>query len=244
MLVVELLLFIILLPIAGLVLGTLLGLFFKGFDRRIGAYYQSRIGPPLLQPFYDISKLMMKQNIVPENAVKWIFNGAPLLTMATSVLLLFYIWAPYFSSLFGLQPFFVNFGDIILIVYILMVPAICMIVGGFASGSPYATVGSQREVVILMGTELPLAIASIAIGWKMYQANPNVPSFSISSIASNPIWDTMGPLGILGGLLLLLTLLVVIPAELAKIPFDQAEAETEIAEGLLAEYSGDRKSVV
>lgn len=234
----ELLLFAIVLPIVLIIIGIVISLYFKGFDRRIAAYYQSRVGPPILQPFYDLSKLMMKQNIVPENAVKWIFNGAPLITLASSILLLFYIWTPYFAGMAGLDPFFVNMGDIILILYILMIPAIGMAVGGFVSGSTYSAVGAQREVVILISTELPLAIAAITIGWKMTQVNAAIPPFSLVSIAENPIWASMGPLGIIGGILLLLTLLIVVPAELAKIPFDQSEAETEVAEGIFAEYSG------
>lgn len=234
----DFLLIAIILPIITLIIGIIISLYFKGFDRRLAAYYQSRVGPPILQPFYDLSKLMFKQNIVPENAVKWIFNGAPMLALSTSVLLLFYIWTPYLASVIGFPSFFNSMGDIILILYILMIPAICMIAGGFSSGSPYAAVGTQREVVILMSTELPLAIVAVTLGWKMSIMNPGVAPFSIVSMVENPIWAGMGPLGIIGGLMLLFTLLVTVPAELAKIPFDQAEAETEIAEGLLAEYSG------
>ncbi len=235
----ELLLFAIVIPIGMLIVGIIISLYFKGFDRRFAAYYQSRIGPPILQPFHDLRKLMMKQNVVPENAVKWVFNGAPLLCLVSSIVLLFYVWTPYFASMFGLDPFFLNIGDIIVILYLLMIPGIAMIIGGFSSGSPYASVGSQRETVILISTELPLAIAAITIGWKMSMMNPGMAPFSLHTIAQNPIWAGMeGPIGIIGGILLLLTLLVVVPAELAKIPFDQAEAETEIAEGLLAEYSG------
>lgn len=234
----ELLLFAVILPIGTLIVGIVIGLFFKGLDRRFAAFYQSRIGPPIRQPFYDISKLMTKQNIVPENAVKWLFNGAPIIALASSVLLLYYIWAPVFASMFSLQPFFVNMGDIILILYLLMIPSICMVIGGFASGSPYATVGAQREMVILISTELPLAIVAITFAWVMSQTVTGVSFFSINTFSGVPIWDVLGPIGILGSILLLFTLLVVTPAELAKIPFDQAEAETEIAEGLLAEYSG------
>jgi formate hydrogenlyase subunit 4 len=235
----ELLLFAIVIPIGMLIVGIIISLYFKGFDRRFAAYYQSRIGPPILQPFHDLRKLMMKQNVVPENAVKWVFNGAPLLCLVSSIVLLFYVWTPYFASMFGLNDvFFLNIGDIILILYLLMIPGIAMIIGGFASGSPYASVGSQRETVILISTELPLAIAAITIGWKMSMMNPGMAPFSLHTISQNPIWMGMGPIGIIGGILILLTLLAVVPAELAKIPFDQAEAETEIAEGLLAEYSG------
>jgi formate hydrogenlyase subunit 4 len=62
--------------------------------------------------------------------------------------------------------------------------------------------------------------------------------FSLSFIAANPLWPSLGILGILGFIILLLALIIVTPAELSKIPFDAPEAETEIAGGLLAEYSG------
>ena len=62
--------------------------------------------------------------------------------------------------------------------------------------------------------------------------------FSLSVLAVNPLWGLVGPLGVLGLILLFGALLVVMPGELAKIPFDIPEAETEIAGGLLAEYSG------
>lgn len=220
------------------VLSIYVGLFLKGIDRKGAAYYQSRIGPPLRQPYWDLKKLMLKQTILPENAVAWIFKGAPLLSFASSVVLLIYIILPYFMHLAGLNHYFIQSGDLVLVVYLLMIPAIAMVAGGFASGSPYATVGAQREMVILMTTELPIAVTVITFAWKMTQVAPGSPSFSLVTIADNPIWKGMGPLGIMGGILLALAMVAVVPAELAKVPFDQAEAETEIAEGLLAEYSG------
>jgi len=59
-----------------------------------------------------------------------------------------------------------------------------------------------------------------------------------STIAEYPIWSLVGPLGIVGSLILLFTLLVVTSGKGAKVPFDVAEAETEIAGGILVEYSG------
>jgi len=101
-------------------LGIVIGLVYKGIDRKLAARMQARVGPPIRQPFLDFFKLMIKENIVPQNAVPWIFN----------------------------------YGDIILIVYLLTLPAIGMVVGGFASGSPYANVGAQREMVMMMSYEL------------------------------------------------------------------------------------------
>jgi formate hydrogenlyase subunit 4 len=62
--------------------------------------------------------------------------------------------------------------------------------------------------------------------------------FSLSYIAANPLWGEVGLLGIIGLALILLAMVIVMPAELSKVPFDTGEAETEIAEGLLVEYSG------
>ena len=58
--------------------GIIFGLFYKGIDRKISARMQGRIGPPLRQPFRDVAKLFTKENIVPENAVPWVFHLAPI----------------------------------------------------------------------------------------------------------------------------------------------------------------------
>ena len=71
--------------------GMLAGLWFHGLDRVLAARMQARIGPPVRQPFLDIAKLMTKENIVPANAIPWLFNGAPLLALAGSITLLLYI---------------------------------------------------------------------------------------------------------------------------------------------------------
>lgn len=233
--IVQLIIFILVTLLAGIYTG-LLG---KGIDRKLAAWLQSRIGPPVRQPFLDLKKLMLKQTIIPENAVKWVFCGAPLLALSSSVLLLIYIWVPYFLHLSGVEnAFFMNSGDLILVLYLMMIPAIALIAGGFSAGSPLSTIGAQREMVILIATELPLAIAFIAIAWIMGFLAPGKAPFALGVIAAHPFWHILGPVGIIGGILLLFAFLAVIPAEISKIPFDQAEAETEIAEGLLAEYSG------
>ncbi|RXE56225.1 NADH dehydrogenase [Methanoculleus taiwanensis] len=217
--------------VAMAIFGIVAGLFFLGVDRKFAALMQARIGPPLRQPFIDTAKLLRKENIIPENAIPWLFNGAPILALASAITILLYL--PFGS----IMPIFGNAGDVILVMYLLTVPALAMVVGGFASGSPYATVGAQREMVILMAYELPLAIAIVAIAWRLSMAGIADP-FSLVTIAANPIWGVVGPLGILGCLILLGILAWVTPAELSRIPFDAQEAETELAGGLLVEYSG------
>lgn len=209
-----------------------LALLFRGIDRKVAARLQGRFGPPILQPFWDIIKLMGKENIVPKNAVKWLFNGAPLIGLTVTITVLFYLPFGPMGAVFS------HYGDLILILYLLMIPALSMVVGGFASGSPYATVGAQREMVIMMSYEFPLALSIIGIGWGVSMFYTGNGLFSLDVISSNPLWGHLGPLGISGLFLLLVTMVSVVPAELSKIPFDTPEAETEIAEGVIVEYSG------
>ena len=110
-----------------------------------------------------------------------------------------------------------------LIIYLLTLPAIGMVVGGFASGSPYANVGAQREMVLMMSYELPLVTTVIAIGWKLSQVYPQLNVFSLAVINAYPIWELVGPLGFMGVILLFITFAAVTPGELSKVPFDAPE---------------------
>ena len=209
-----------------------LGLIFKGFDRKLHARMQWRIGPPLIQPFLDVRKLLTKQNFVPDNAIKWIYNLMPMFALAEAISILLFI------PIGSIGPILEGYGDLILIVYLLAGPALFMAIGGFASGSPYATVGSQREMVTMMSYEFPLGITVATVAWIISQSPVQGAPFSLQTISTNPVWNLVNPVGGVGLFLLLIVLLVVTPAELSKIPFDVPEAETEIAEGILSEYTG------
>ncbi len=216
--------------------GIIFGLLYKGVDRKISAHMQGRIGPPIRQPFRDVSKLFVKENIVPENAIPWVFNLAPLIGLVATISILLYLPIAGFPSLLD-NSIISSKGDLILILYLLIIPSLAMVIGGFASGSPYAAVGAQREMATMIAYEFPLAIIIISFAYRMYvQQVGNV--FTLSAITTTPIWGIVGPIGLIGVIILLLALVIVTPAELSKIPFDAPEAETEIAGGLLVEYSG------
>jgi NADH-quinone oxidoreductase subunit H len=212
-------------------IGGSFSMLYRGIDRKLVAHMQGRVGPPIVQPFRDVQKLMMKESIIPDGAVSWLFKAAPFICLITSALLLLYI------PMFGMQALLGGFGDALLVIYLLILPSLTLAVGGFASGSPYATVGAQREMVALMSLEFPLAVAIVTLGWRIGQVTAADP-FMFSTIAEHPIWSLVGPLGIVGALILVFTLMVVTSGKGAKVPFDVAEAETEIAGGILVEYSG------
>jgi len=233
----------ILLPAITIIFGTIglalfgivFGLLYKGIDRKISAHMQGRIGPPIIQPFRDVRKLFSKENIVPENAITWVFNLAPIAGLIAAITILLYL------PIGGFDPIASGYGDLILILYLLIIPSLAMVIGGFSSGSPYATVGAQREMATMIAYEFPLAIIIITFAWILGNTGvglglENV--FSMAVITSYPIWSQVGILGFIGAIILLFTLVIVTPAELSKIPFDAPEAETEIAGGLFTEYSG------
>lgn len=209
--------------------GIIFGLFYKGIDRKLSAHMQGRIGPPLQQPFRDIRKLFVKENIVPKDAIPWLFHLAPLAGLVATITILLYL------PLGGFPAVLSTTGDLILILYLLIIPSLAMVIGGFSSGAPYAVVGAQREMATMIAYEFPLAIIIIGFAWNLRMMTT---PFALSTITANPVWNMVGPVGFIGFIILLLTLVIVTPAELSKIPFDAPEAETEIAGGLLAEYSG------
>ena len=213
------------------VLTILFGMLFLGIDRKVAARFQARIGPPIVQPFRDFIKLLAKQTIIPENSIKWLFSFAPVLAVASSLLLVLYL--PFLD----MNPVLGNYGDIIVVLYLLLVPGIAMVVGGLASSSKYATIGAQRKMVTMMSYELPLATLVIAMVWRLSSVSGEA-AFSFSTFASYPILNHVGIIGIIGLVFLFIAILITICGELIKTPFDAPEADTELAEGLLVEYSG------
>ncbi len=208
------------------------GLLTKGIDRKLAAHMQWRVGPPIWQPFWDVKKLFQKETIVPDDAISWLYNAAPILCLASTVIILLYI------PLGPFPPVLNGHGDVILILYLLTIPSLAMVAGGFASSSPFASVGAQREMVLMMSYEFPLAATVIALAWKISSLFPHEAVFSLTTFVKHPVWNIMGPFGIIGAIILLIVLLLVTTGEITKVPFDIAEAETEIAEGVFVEYSG------
>ena len=208
----------------------LAGMLLCGIDRKLVAKMQKRVGPPILQPFYDFFKLCGKETIVPAAAERISFMLAPLLGLAALVVIQLFIPVFSFTAFYGM-------ADIIVILYLLLIPAISIILGGAASGSPYAGVGLSREMVTIISCELPLVLVLLAVAKTVGSAMGTGLCFSLSDIAAYQ--EINGSLITRISMLpAAAAMLLVIPGETGSHPFDTAEAETEICEGLLAEYSG------
>ena len=214
----------------GLLFTTVMSLWLAGIDRRLVARMQRRVGPPLLQPWYDYLKCCGKETIIPRKANRSAFLLAPVLGLA-SVLV-----TALFLPVGAVKPLATG-ADLIVILYLLTFASVTLIVGSAASGSPFAGVGLSREMVAMISYELPFVLVILAVGRVVGSADSFGVTFSLREIAA---WQ--GQHGILLGHLSLIpaaiAMLFVIPCEVGQQPFDIDEAETEICEGVLAEYSG------
>lgn len=204
----------------------LLGLFSKWVDRKLTARLQFRQGPPLLQPCYDLLKLLGKETLVPAEARRTGFLLAPLVGLAATALAAGILWAA------ALDPRGAFVGDLIVLLYLLTLPSLALIVGGSASGNPYGAIGASREMKLLIAYELPLILAVVAA-----LVQTGTWSFRLADLAAYQA--AHGPIAVsLSGALALLVALFCIQAKLGLVPFDAAEAETELMGGVLVEYSG------
>ena len=211
----------------GFLFVAVIGLLLAGIDRKILARMQKRIGPPILQPFYDFFKLLGKEPIVPHSANRTAYMLAPILGLVSLIVVALFI------PIFSFSTFSGN-ADLIVILYLLTVPAVALIIGGSASGSPFAGIGISREMVAMMAYELPLVIVLLSVAKKV---GGDSLCFSLQQIVE---WQANNGCALFQWSLIpaALAMLLVIPAEVGTQPFDVAEAETEICEGPLVEYSG------
>ena len=212
--------------LAGAVGTAVLGLFSRWVDRKVTARVQYRQGPPLLQPLYDILKLLGKETLVPLRARHTGFLLAPLVGFAAVAVAGAILWYTAFVP----QGAFV--GDLIAVIYLLSIPSLATIVGGTASGNPYGALGASREMKLMISYELPLitAVVAVLVQTRLY-------SFRLGELASYQQAHGAAALH-LSGLLALVVALFCVQAKLGLVPFDIPEAETELMSGPLVEYSG------
>lgn len=211
----------------GVLFCVVLSVLLAGIHRKLVARMQNRVGPPLLQPWYDFLKCCGKETIIPRHAKRSIFLASPVVGLAALISAALFIPVMNYSAFSGS-------ADLVVILYLLTLTSVAMIVGAAASGSPFAGVGLSREMVSMISYELPFVLVILAVG--RVAAGDGV-TFSLEAISNWQIAN--GPMLFKWSMIpAALAMLFVIPCEIGMHPFDVAEAETEICEGTLAEYSG------
>ena len=207
--------------IVGIVLVAILPPFLDGIARKVKARIQYRVGPPILQTYYDLQKLFGLPSLRPtEN--KW-FRVAPYLALASAFSAAFLLpygkWVPVKFS-----------GDIVVFFYVLAMVSVAIIIGAFSTQNAHSNIGGHREMMMVLSVE---PILGVALGIFAFKAG----TLSLSAI----------PLKVPASFSTVLAYLLLIYAAYAEsgfVPCDIAEAETEIAGGVLVEYSGRRLGVL
>jgi NADH-quinone oxidoreductase subunit H len=196
-------------------------------ERKVVARFQGRLGPNrvgpygLFQPFPDIIKLIIKEDITPDGADKVVFNMAPILSLASVV----FLWAiiPLASTIYGTD---LNVG----LLYLVAAGALgtlSIIMAGWASNNKFALLGAFRQVATMLSFEIPMIVALL------------IPTILASSLSLKTITEAQSGvwffwLSPLAALIFLIAAL----AELGRTPFDLNEGESEIVSGYHIEYSG------
>jgi NADH-quinone oxidoreductase subunit H len=200
----------------GLITGAALGWFLLWLGRKGLARLQGRQGPPFYQPFFDFVKLTGKQTVLPGGVNPTLFFALPILSLISVVGALALLPAPF-------SPTRSFPGDLILLLYLLEMPALLDILAGYITRSPYARVGAAREAVMMLGYNLPFLTALIAVALKS---------------GSTSLYDiTHAPFGVVE-ILAAAALLLAIPARIKTTPFSIVNAEQEIVAGPHLEYNG------
>lgn len=208
----------------GFLFSACVGLIAGWFDRKVTARIQWRKGPPWHQNFTDIIKLLGKETIIPEGT-KSTFLLSPYLGLLSAVLAATILGR---SILLPLESFL---GDLIVVLYLLIIPAVAIILGASSSRNPLASLGASREMKLVLGYELPFILAIVVVIIK------SAGSIQLGSILNHQI-NYSSHIVSYSGVLAFIVAIFCIQAKLGFVPFDAPEAEQEIMAGTLIEYSG------
>jgi len=203
-----------------------LDIFLVWIERKVVSRFQDRIGPNrvgpfgLIQPFADIIKLLIKEDITPGGADKVVYNIAPMLSMM-SVLIL---WAvvPIAPKMLGVD---LNIGAL----YIIAAGAIgtlSIIMAGWSSNNKFAMIGAFRQVAVMISFEVPMLTMLL------------IPTIFAGSMGMGAITEAQDIWYVFLAPLAALIFLIAAIAELGRAPFDMAEGESELVSGYNIEYSG------
>jgi ech hydrogenase subunit B len=198
-----------------LVAAPIVGGLLAGWDRRITARMQSRQGPPIFQPFYDVLKLWQKETVVVRRSQNYFIVFFLLLVIFTGAL--------FFAG-----------GDLLLVIFALTLAAIFFVLGAYKASSPFSFVGAERELIQMMAYE-PMVLLT-AIG--MYMVTK---SFAVNEIASHPTLLILALPGVFLGFLYTLEIKFrKSPFDLSC----SHHAHQELVRGITTEFSGPALAMI
>jgi NADH-quinone oxidoreductase subunit H len=199
-----------------------------------GPWKKTHKGTGFLQNLADGMKLIQKELITPKNADKWMFDIAPAIIAATSILV--FVAIPFSETFYvaNLQ------GGLIFILAILAIAPFAVVLAGWSSNNKFTLIGGLRGAALMLSYEIPLILSVVGVILLSGSLNPLeiVHAQQQTSILGIENWYII-PL-----FPAVIVFMVALFAELERLPFDLPEAEAELVEGWLTEYSGMRFGLV
>lgn len=200
---------------------------FTGISRQIRARMHSRRGPGIWQDYRDIGKLFKRQEVAPAQSGA-IFRVMPYVLLSSMLLVAMAL--PIFTQT---SPF-AGAGDLITLLYLFALFRFFFSLSGLDTGSPFAGIGASREVTLGVLVEPTLILALLVVALIAGSTNLGTISSTLAMGWSSPTATLMALLA--AGFAAFI--------EMGKMPFDLAEAEQELQEGPLTEYSGSGLALV
>jgi len=203
-----------------------------GIIKKVKAVCQFRQGPPVLQPYYDLSKYLKKDSVVSDTA-SWLFFATPYVMIAAFSLAAFLI--PSLSYKFSLSPI----ADIILIIYLMALARFFLTLAAMDTASAFGGMASSREMMVCAIAEPSLILSFISIA--ISQKSTNLSSIMSSVAGANNILFSAE------NLFVFFALFLIVIAETGRVPFDNPATHLELTmihEGMILEYSGKYLAMV
>lgn len=198
-----------------IVIAPIIGGLLEGIDRKISAKMQGRVGPPIVQPFYDVKKLLSKEVVVVNKAEKFFLAFYLIFMIFTGVI--------FFSG-----------GDILLVTFAFTLTSIFLVVAAYSTNSPYSTIGAERELVQMMAYE-PMILLT-AIGFYLAKGTFNVGNIIIGSVP---------PIVYLPGIFIGFIFILTIKFRKSPFDISSSHhAHQEIVKGLTTEFAGPTLAMV
>ena len=195
--------------IAYLILAPIVGGLLAGLDRKFSAKMQRRVGPPVLQPFYDVFKLFEKED---QTVTK----------VQDFYVMVFVVFVIVSGAIFF------GGGDMLLVIFTLTLASAFLIIAAYSSNSPYAEIGAERELLQMMAYE-PMVLMTV-IGFYMYCG-----SFAVKDVMAGTSMPFLPMIGLFIGFLFILTIKFrKSPFDLSM----SHHAHQELVKGLTTEFSG------
>ena len=214
------------LEVAQAALALLLAPGVVGLIRWMKARLQNRRGAPVWQPYWELAKLFRKEVVVSNNA-SWLFRAAPFVVFGSAVT------ATFFVPILAVPLPFDGVGDLLVVVYLLLLGTFFLSLAGLDPGSPFGGMGASREMTIAALAEPTVALAIFALALSAGSTNLGQ---IVARTMSHP-GAALSP----GHLLAFLALFIVALAETGRLPIDNPATHLELTmihEAMVLEYSG------